>query len=329
MKRREFIGLLGGAVVAWPVAAPAQTAMPVIGVLGGANPNDAEVARNLAAFRRGLAESGYVEGQNVRIEYRWAESQYERLPALAAELVARKVDVIVNEGGAPSVWAAKNATSTIPIVFHISIDPVANGLVASLARPGGNLTGVSLLMAELTPKLFQLLSELVPKAKKFALLINPGSLSLEPTLQELQVVAAKGGKTRFRVLKATTEAEIDAAFASLKQTPTDALIVGSDTFFTTQRDRIVALAERHSLPAIYPQALFARAGGLISYGPSLPTAYRLKGQYVAKILGGAKPGDLPVQEPTTLELVVNLRTAKALGVEVPLIMQQRADEVIE
>ena len=328
MKRREFITLLGGAAASWPSGACAQQPMPVIGVLGGANPNDAEVARNLAAFRGGLAEAGYVEAQNVRIEYRWAESQYERLPALAAELVARKVDVIVNEGGAPSVWAAKNATSTIPIVFHASIDPVATGLVASLARPGGNLTGVSLLMAELTPKLFQLLSELVPKAKVFALLINPGSLSLEPILQELQVVA-KDGKTQFRVLKAATEAEIDSAFANLGPTPPDALIVGSDTFFTTQRDRIVALAERHSLPAIYPQALFARAGGLISYGPSLPTAYRLKGHYVGKILRGAKPVDLPVQEPTTLELVVNLRTAKALGLEVPLIMQQRADEVVE
>jgi putative ABC transport system substrate-binding protein len=327
MKRREFLGVLGGAA-AWPLHARAQSAMLVIGVLGGAIPNDAEVVRNLAAFRQGLAEAGYVEGRNVRIEYRWAEGQYERLPALAAELVARKVDVIVNEGGAPSVWAAKQATSTIPIVFHISIDPVATGLVTSLARPGGNLTGVSLLMVELTPKLFQLLSELVPKAKSFALLVNPDSLSLEPILQELQVVA-KDGKTQFRVLKATSEAEIDAAFAGLGQTPPDALIVGSDTFFTTQRDRIVALAERHSLPAIYPQALFARAGGLISYGPSLPTAYRLKGQYVGKILGGVKPADLPVQEPTTLELVVNLRTAKVLGIEVPLIMQQRADEVIE
>jgi putative ABC transport system substrate-binding protein len=327
MKRRDFIGGLGAAT-AWPVATWAQSSMPVIGVLGGANPNDAEVARNLAAFRKGLAEAGYVETQNVRIEYRWAESQYERLPALAAELVARKVDVIVNEGGAPSVWAAKSATSTIPIVFHISIDPVAAGIVASLARPGGNLTGVSLLMAELTPKLFQLLSELVPKAKSFALLVNPDSLSLGPILQELQVVA-KDGKMQFRVLKAKTELELDAAFVSVGQTPPDALIVGSDTFFTTQRDRIVALAERHSLPAIYPQALFARAGGLISYGPSLPTAYRLKGQYVGKILGGMKPVDLPVQEPTTLELVVNLRTAKALGLEVPLIMQQRADEVIE
>jgi putative tryptophan/tyrosine transport system substrate-binding protein len=329
VKRREFITMLGGAAAAWPLAARAQQpAMPVIGLLGAAVPDDAEVTRNLVAFRRGLAETGYVEGQNVRIEYRWAEGHYERLPALAAELVVRNVDVIVNEGGAPSVLAAKNATSKIPIVFHTSNDPVADGLVASLARPGGNLTGVSVLMVELAPKLLQFAFELVPKARMIALLVNPNSASAEPILRQVQG-AANRGNMQFRVLKAGTEAEINAAFATLGQLPADALIVGSDTVFTTRREQIVALAARHAVPAIYPQGLFARAGGLLSYGPSLPTAYRLKGNYTGKILSGVKPADLPVQQPTTLELLINLKTAKALGLDVPLQLQQLADEVIE
>jgi putative ABC transport system substrate-binding protein len=326
--RRGFIAL-GSTTLAFPLDAVAQNKpVPVIGILGAAVPDDAEVARNLAAFRQGLADAGYVEGQNVRIEYRWAEGQYERLPALAADLVARKVDVIVNEGGAPSVLAAKKATATIPIVFHTGADPIADGLAVSLARPGGNLTGVSVLQTELLPKLFQFVSELVPKATNVAVLVNPRNLSVDRARQQLQA-AAKNGKAQFHVLTATTDAEIDAAFALLRQQPTDALVVASDTFFTTRREKIIELAARYAVPAVYPQALFVRVGGLISYGPSLPAAYRLKGQYTGKILGGAKPADLPVQEPTTLELVVNMATAKTLGLEVPLILQQRADEVIE
>jgi putative ABC transport system substrate-binding protein len=328
MRRREFIAAFGAMTAAWPLVARAQHAMPVIGFLGAAVPDDAEVARNLTAFRKGLAETGFVEGQNVQTEYRWAEGHYERLPALAAELVSRKVDVIVNEGGAPSLWAAKEATSTIPIVFHTGIDPVASGLVASLAHPGGNMTGVSILTIELLPKLFQFVFELSPKTKNVALLINPGNVSVELVSRQFQEVV-KDDRIHLRVMTATTEAEIDAAFVSLRQKPADTLIVSSDTFFTTRRDQIIALAAQSRIPTVYPQPFFARAGGLISYGPSLPAAYRLKGQYTGKILNGAKPADLPVQEPTTLELVVNLKTAKTLGLNVPLALQQRADEVIE
>jgi putative ABC transport system substrate-binding protein len=329
MRRREFISLVAGAAAAWPLEARAQQkTVPVIGFLGAAVPDDAEVARNLTAFREGLAETGYVEGQNVQIEYRWAEDHYERLPALAAEFVTRKVGLIVNEGGSPSLLAAKQATSTIPIVFHTGIDPVASGLVASLAHPGGNLTGVSILMVELLPKLFQFVFELAPKASNVALLINPGNASVELVLRQFQEVV-RDDRIHLRVMTATTEAEIDAAFASLRQKPADALIVGSDTFFTTRRDQIIALAAQSRIPTVYPQPFFARAGGLISYGPSLPAAYRLKGQYTGKILNGARPSDLPVQEPTTLELIVNLKTAKMLRLDVPLTLQQRADEVIE
>jgi putative ABC transport system substrate-binding protein len=328
MRRREFVRLLGGVAV-WPLAARAQQpAMPVIGLLGAADPDDAEVARNLAAFRRGLAENGYVEGQNVWIEYRWAEGRYERLPALAAELVARNVNVIVNEGGAPSLLAAKNATSKIPIVFHTGNDPVAEGLVASLARPGGNLTGVSLLQVEISPKLLQFASELVPKARVIALLVNPNSANAAPILRQLQE-AADRESMQVRALKAGTETEIDAAFASLDRLPADALIVGGDTFFTTQRDRIIALVASHGIPAIYSQPWFARAGGLLAYGPSLQPVYRLKGDYAGKILSGAKPADLPVQQPTTIELVINLKTAKALRITLPPTLLARADEVIE
>ncbi len=329
MKRRCVLGVIGSAAIAWPLQAIAQPKkLPVIGILGGAVPDDTEVARNLAAFRKGLAETGYIEGQNVRFEYRWAAGLYERLPQLAGELVALQVDVIVNEGGGPSLRAAKNATSTIPIVFHTGADPVAEGIVASLARPGGNLTGISVLVTELLPKLFQFVFELVPRARNVAVLVNPGNLSVEAASRELQAVA-KDGRASFRILTAGTDNELDLAFAAMRQGPTDALVVASDTFFTTRRNTIIGNAARHAIPTIYPQALFARAGGLISYGPSLPAAYRLKGQYTGKILSGVKPGDLPVQEPTTLELVINLSAAKALGLDLPLILQQRADEVME
>jgi putative ABC transport system substrate-binding protein len=328
MRRREFIGVLVAALVV-PVPARAdQTAMPVIGLLGAATPDDAEVARNIAAFRRGLAEMGYVEGHTVHIDYLWADGHYDRLPALAAELVARRVDVIVNEGGGPSLLAAKNATATIPIVFHTGTDPVADGLVQSLAHPGGNLTGVNLLNTDLAPKLLQLLAELVPHAKTVALLVNPSS-SYATLYQRNAQAFADSRDMRLRVLKADNEGEIDVAFATLDRASADAILVGGDTFYTTRRDQIIAQAANHAIPAIYPQSLFARAGGLIAYGPSLPAAYRIKGHYTAKILSGEKPADLPVQEPTMLELVVNLKTAAALGLTVPTSILARADEVIE
>jgi putative tryptophan/tyrosine transport system substrate-binding protein len=329
MRRRQFIRLLAVTAVAWPLLVHAQRrAMPVIGLLGAAEPDDDEVARNLTAFRRGLAETGYVEGQNVSIEYRWAEGHYERLPALAAELVARDVDVIVNEGGAPSVLAAKNATSQIPIVFHTGNDPVAEGLVASLARPGGNLTGVSVLQVEISPKLLQFTSELVAKARVIAVLVNPNNANAEPTLRQLQEAADREGM-QIRALKAGTESEIDAALARFDQLPADALIVGGDTFFTTQRERIITLVAAHRIPAVYSQPWFARAGGMFAYGPSLQPVYRLKGNYAGKILSGAKPADLPVQQPATIELVINLKTANALGITIPSSLLARADEVIE
>jgi len=329
MRRRDAIKAMAASTVAWVLAARAQKpATPVIGLLGGAIPDDTEVARNLAAFRLGLADTGFVEGQNVRVEYRWADGHNERLPALAQELVNANVDVIVNEGGRPTALAAKNATSTIPVVFHTGFDPVADGLVNSLARPGGNMTGISVLTIDLSPKHLQLVSELVPQARTIALLVNPNGSNAEPSLREVAQAANSGGK-QLNILKAGTHAEIDSAFALIHNLPAGALIVGGDAFFTTRRDQIVDLAARYAIPAIYSQELFSRAGGLISYGPSLPAAYRLKGNYVGKILNGTKPADLPVQQPTTFELVINLKTANALGLSLPPALLARADEVIE
>ena len=280
-----------------------------------------------AAFRRGLSETGYVEGQNLAIEYRWAEGRFDRLPALAADLVGRKVDVIV-AGTDPAAHAAKNATSTIPIVFITGDDPVGQGLVASLARPGGNLTGVSFLTRELHPKRLELLSELVPQAKVIALLVNPTIPATERMMPAMQKAAQANG-VQLHVLKASTEREIDAAFASLVQRQAAALIVASDPFFFIRREQIVVLASYLSVPAIYVAPEFATAGGLISYGTSNTFVFRQVGIYTGKILKGAKPADLPVMQPTTFELVVNLKTAKALGLTIPPSILSRADEVIE
>jgi putative tryptophan/tyrosine transport system substrate-binding protein len=323
MRRRE---LMGGAAAGWPLALRAQQkAMPVIGYLHSGSPG--QHAPFVAAFRQGLSETGYVEGQNVAIEYRWAEDHYDRLPALAADLVSRKVDVIVSPGGTPGSLAAKNATSTIPIVFRTG-EPVADGLVASLARPGGNLTGVGMLLGELTPKLLELLSELVPQARAIALLVNPNNPANERVMRDVQEAARAKG-VQLPILKAGTESEIDAAFASVVQLQAGALLVAADPFVSSRREQVVALASRHAVPAIYAFRESTAIGGLISYGPSLTAAFRLLGTYASKILNGAKPADLPVQQPTTFELVINLRTASTLGLTVPQALLARADEVIE
>ncbi len=325
MRRRELMLLLGGMMTAARAARAQQKPMPVIGYLNGGSPGP--TAPNAAAFRQGLSETGYVEGQNLAIEYRWAEGRYDRLPALTADLVGRKVDVIA-AAGVPSALAAKNATSTIPIVFAVSTDPVGDGLVASLGRPAGNLTGVSLLNVELMPKRLELLSELVPQAKVIALLVNPSNAGAEPMIRNVREAAGAKG-VQAHILKAGTESEIDAAFASLVQLKAGALVVGADPLFSSLLDQLVALAARHAVPAIYEWREFAASGGLISYGPSRTGAWRQVGIYAGKILKGAKPADLPVQQPTTFELVINLKTAKALGLTVPQSILARADEVIE
>ena len=303
-----------------------QKAIPVIGFLNGTSPDAA--APFVAAFRQGLNESGYVDGQNAAIEYRFGEGRDDRLPALVADLVGRNVDVIVAAGGAPLALAAKSATSTLPIVFTGVGDPVALGLVASLARPGGNVTGFSLLSVELTPKRLELVSELVPWAGVIGLLVNPNNPQTEGVVRDVQE-AARAKRVELPVLKAGVDSEIDAAFASLVQQQVGALVVQADAFFTSRREKLVALAARDGVPAIYALREFTAAGGLISYGSSLTATYRQAGIYAGRILGGAKPADLPVQQPTTFELVVNLRTAKALGLAVPPSILARADEVIE
>jgi putative ABC transport system substrate-binding protein len=300
--------------------------MPVIGFLGSASPGS--YAPFVAAFRQGLSETGYVDGKNLIIEYRWAEGSYDRLTALAGDLVGRKVDLIAASGGNVSALAAKNATSTVPIVFASGGDPVGEGLVASLARPGGNVTGVTFMIAELTPKRLGLLSELVPQVRTIGLLANPNSPGTERMMQDMQEAARARG-TQLHVVKASTESEIDAAFTSLVSLQAGALVVGADPFFFGRRERIVALASSHALPAIYQGHEFVMVGGLISYGASLTTVYRQAGIYAGKLLNGAKPADLPVEQPTTFELVINLKTAKALGLAVPQSLLARADEVIE
>ena len=328
MKRRDFIVLLGSAA-AWPLAARAQQrAMPVIGYLSADSAPSSLNRPDLAAFRQGLSETGYVEGQNLAIEYRWAENNYDRLPALAADLVSRKVDLIATIAVAPSV-AAKNATSTIPIVFMGVSDPVGLGLVASLARPAGNVTGFSGIVSQLTPKRLELLSEMVPQARVIALLENPNNptTAREPLIADMQEAARARG-VQLAILKAGTESEIDSAFATLVEQHAGGLVVAGDPFFNTRREQFVALASHHAVPAIYWLRGFAAAGGLISYGvnlSSLAPGRRLRGENPK----GAKPADLPVQQPTTFELVVNLKTAQALSLTVPPSILARADEVIE
>jgi putative ABC transport system substrate-binding protein len=299
--------------------------MPVIGFLGSASPG-----RNpalIAAFHQGLSETGYVEGQNVVIEYRWAEGRYDRLPALAADLVARKVDLIIANRGTPTALAAKSATSTIPIVFVNVGDPVGVGLVASLARPGGNITGFTNIVTELMPKLIELLIELVPQAKVVALLVNPNNANAEGVIRSTQEAARSKG-VQLTVLKAGGGDEIDAAFASLLELQSGGLVVDPD-FFSSPRDQIVTLASRHAVPAIYAQHQAVTAGGLISYGADNDDLLRQAGIYAGRILKGDKPADLPVQQPTTFELFVNLKTAKSLGLVIPPSILARADEVIE
>jgi putative ABC transport system substrate-binding protein len=327
MKRREFITLLGGAA-ALPMAARAQQpAMPVIGFLGSASPHP-WVGR-LRAFRQGLSETGYVEGKNVAIEYRWAEGQNDRLPAMAADLVRGQVTVIAAPGSTPAALAARAATTTTPIVFEIVTDPVELGLIASLARPGGNVTGVTSLNAEVGPKRLELLHEIVPTATIVALLVNPTNPTLaESTTKALQAAARILG-VQLHVLHASTDQDLDTVFATAGQLRVGALMIGADPFFTSRLEQLAALGLRHALPTAYQFREFAAAGGLVSYGTSLTDTFRLAGIYTGRILNGEKPADLPVQQSTKVELILNLKTARALGVTVPLPLLGRADEVIE
>jgi putative ABC transport system substrate-binding protein len=325
--RRKFLATLGGATVAWPLAARAQQpAMPVIGVLGGHT--RAQWQPFVTAFHQGLNEVGYAEGENVATEYRWAEGHYDRLPALAADLVGRKVAVIAAIGGVNSALAAKAVTSEIPIVFLTGRDPVELGFVASLNRPGGNLTGVSLLNDELTAKRLELLRELVPKAATIAILINPDNRNHPSHARTLEAVARAGGQ-QVIVIGAAADRDFEPAFAMLVQRRADALVVNADPFLDSRPEQIVGLATRHAVPTIFPWREFVQAGGLASYGTSLLEAHRQTGVYAGRILKGAKPADLPVVQPTKFEMFVNLKTANALGLTVPTSILLRADEVIE
>jgi putative ABC transport system substrate-binding protein len=326
--RRQFISALGGAAFAWPLTASAQQpALPIVGFLGSASAD--EYAMRLRAFREGLKEGGYIEGQNVVIEYRWAEGQNSRLPALAAELVHRQVAEIIAAGGTPSAVAAKAATTSIPIVFAVAVDPVNVGLVASLNRPGGNMTGVTNLNVEIGPKRLELLRELLPRATIVGVLVNPTSPSLsEPFLRSVQAAAGALGM-QLHVLNASTDSDFGEVFSTLVQVRADALVIGPDTFFNTRTEQLASLSLRHMLPAIFQYRAFAAAGGLISYGTDETEYYHLVGSYAGRILKGENPGDLPVMQSTKVELILNLVTARSLGITVPLSLLGRADEVIE
>jgi len=327
MKRREFITLLGGAA-AWPLAARAQqAAMPLIGYFGVSS-FEKSAGRSLHAFKRGLAESGYVEDRNVTIEYRWADDEYDRLPALAVELVQRGVEVLV-AAGSPAALPAKAATTVIPIVFMIGSDPVELGLVAGLNRPGGNLTGVAYLNVEVAPKRLELLHELIPTAKSIALLVNPANpVVADAQAKELQA-AISTLDLNLMLVKASNPLEMEDAFATLVRERVEALQIGVDPLFGNHVDQLVALAARHKVPTIYPWREFTAAGGLMNYGSSIPDAFRQVGVYTGQILKGAKPAELPVQRPTKLQFVLNLKAAKALGLTIPPTLLARADEVIE
>jgi ABC-type uncharacterized transport system substrate-binding protein len=325
MRRREFITLLGGAV-AVPVAARGQqSSMPVVGFLSAVS--EAATVKHQVQFRRGLRETGFVPGQNVAIEYRWAEGQYDRLPGMAADLVRRKVDVIVTQAP-PAALAARTATTTIPIVFAVGIDPVAAGLVESFNRPGGNATGSTLISGPLGQKRLEILRELVPKAKVVAMVVNPFSPDAPPEIRDVQAAARANG-LQLRLLNASTAAELDAAFAALEAQRPDALLVGGDPFFLVQSRMIIERIERAGLVAVHAFREFTELGGLVSYGTSIANTYRQVGIYVGRILKGAKPADLPVLQPTTFELVINLKTAQAQGIDIPPSLHARADEVIE
>jgi putative ABC transport system substrate-binding protein len=328
MRRRQFVTLLGGAA-AWPLAARAQQpAMPVIGFLNSGSSDTPTSTSGVAAFRQSLAETGVVEGRNALIEYRWAGGKYDQLPALAADLVRRGVAVITTTGGIPPALAAKAATTTIPIVFTVGSDPIAIGLVASLNHPGGNLTGVSILNLEVAPKRLELLHELVPAATTFALLVNPANPNAETESKELQAAARTLG-LQLKVLRASTEREIDGAFATLVELRAGGLVIGPDTLFVSRVAQLSALALRHAVPTVFQYREFAAAGGLMSYGGDSTEVFRIAGSYTGRILKGEKPADLPVQRLTKVELIINLNTARVLGLIVPLTLLGRADEVIE
>jgi putative ABC transport system substrate-binding protein len=325
LKRREVLTLLGGAAAAWPFAARAQQ-MPVIGLLHSASPE--AFAPFLAALREGLSEAGFIDGQNVRIDLRWAEGQYDRLPAMAKELVGQQVALIIAGGGDRPALAAKAATTTIPVVFIGSDDPVGFGLVASLNKPGGNVTGVSLFTSELEVKRFALLRELAPAIPRIGMLVNPNNPTAEPNIRDVQA-AAHAVDQQIDFLRAGSERDIDSAFRTMVRQRTDALLVAHDPFLFARREQLVALAAYNAIPAIYEFREFVLAGGLMSYGSKLTDNYRLAGGYAGKILKGAKPADLPVQQPTKLILTINLKTAKSLGLEIPAKLLTLADEVIE
>jgi putative tryptophan/tyrosine transport system substrate-binding protein len=328
MRRREFITLLGGAATAWPLAGRAQQpAMPVVGLVSGRSPGDS--VRIAGAFRKGLNETGYIEGQNVTVEYHWLEGQYDQLPSLMADLIRRHVAVIATPASNPAALAAKAATTTIPIVFGVGADPVKLGLVASLARPGGNATGINFLSADITAKRLGLLHDLVPKATRIAALVNPGNASSDEAAQRDLPEAARAIGLQVELLNASTSREIEAAFAAMLRDRADALLVTPDGFFTSRRAQLATFAARYGIPSAHSSREEVEAGALMSYGPDLLEVYRQGGAYTGQILKGAKPADLPVMQSTKFEFMINIQTARLLGIEVPNSIQLLADEIIE